>query len=79
LDPALAALPARLNGAIPGLVQDLLAIANRLLPAGTADRASVLTAADIEIDSGPVSKALTILGRRAAERLNKLRTPPSSP
>lgn len=72
-----ATLLARLNGALPGLVPDLLALANRLLPAGTADRASVLTAAEMELDSGPIFKALTMLGRRAAERLNEMRTPPA--
>jgi short-subunit dehydrogenase len=67
---------ARVNGAIPGLVPDLLGIANRLLPAGTDDRESVLTGRVSNARADLCSWDLRCSERRAAERLNELRTLP---
>jgi NAD(P)-dependent dehydrogenase (short-subunit alcohol dehydrogenase family) len=66
-----ATLLARFNGAFPGLVPDMLGTVNHLLPGRTADRESVLTGAEAEASSSGLFRAFTILGRRAARRLNE--------
>jgi len=62
---------ARANGVLPGVVPNILSIANRLLPAGTPDRDSMITGAQAEASKGTLFRAMTTLGRRAAERLNE--------
>jgi NAD(P)-dependent dehydrogenase (short-subunit alcohol dehydrogenase family) len=69
-----ATLLARVNGAFPGLVPDLLGLVARLLPSDDAGRQSILTGARAEEESGEIFKALTTLGRRAAHRLNEMHT-----
>jgi NAD(P)-dependent dehydrogenase (short-subunit alcohol dehydrogenase family) len=68
-----AVLLARLNGAFPGLVPRMMAVANRLLPGPTDDRQSELKGKDAERNRGGWFRVITTLGRRAGERLNQSR------
>jgi short-subunit dehydrogenase len=62
---------ARLNGAFPGLIPDILSLVNRMLP----DAASELTGERMGLDlarlQNQVVKFLTSNGRQAGERLNQ--------
>jgi len=70
-----ASLLARVNGAVPGFIPDVLGLVNRLLPAGTDDRESVRTAGQLEAARGDFFRMLTTLGRKAGQRLNEERMP----
>ncbi len=61
---------ARLHGAFPGLVPDILSFANRLLPAGEGAGTASYTGSESET---PISKSfLTVLGQRASQTYNEV-------
>jgi NAD(P)-dependent dehydrogenase (short-subunit alcohol dehydrogenase family) len=66
-------LLARIQGAFPGLVPEVMSVVNRLLP-GPADGESQKTGTELQAKQGRVLDALTVLGRRAGARLNQATT-----
>jgi NAD(P)-dependent dehydrogenase (short-subunit alcohol dehydrogenase family) len=67
-------LLARLHGAFPGLVPDLLALVNQCLPAATGDSTTEKRGVDLARKQGRFLDLLTTLGRRAGARLNQAAT-----
>ena len=63
-------LLARVQGAFPGLVPDLLALINRLLPSA-GDSAIARDGIDLEREESSFLKIITALGRRAGIGLNQ--------
>ncbi len=61
---------ARIQGAFPGLVPEVMSVVNRLLP-GPSDDESQKTGTELQAKQGRVLDALTVLGRRAGVRLNQ--------
>lgn len=70
LSPQASAL-ARLQGIAPGLVPDVLALVNRLLPKGTNDDTAV-AGIDLLAEQSTFLRTLTTFGREAGERLNQV-------
>lgn len=64
-------LLARVQGAFPGLVPDILAKAARLLPNPTADTETEIRGRDLQHEQGRLFRAITTLGRSAGARLNQ--------
>lgn len=62
----------RVNGLFPGLVPDILAYVNRLLPASTAGFSLDVKGLDIARAREGILRFLTANGKRAGERLNQL-------
>lgn len=70
-----ASLLARLNGAFPGFLPDVFGQLTRLLPSPTSDVHTRRSGESLEDEHGPWYDRLTVLGRRAAERLNQRSQP----
>lgn len=66
-----ASLLARMNSAFPGFVPELFGLVGRLLPQSTDDRRSRSTGAELQDGKSFWFQALTVLGQRAADRLNQ--------
>lgn len=64
-------LVARVQGAFPGLVPDVLGLVNRILPAPTQDEATEKRGIDLARHQGRLLDLLTVMGRRAGARLNQ--------
>ncbi len=64
-------LISRTNGAFPGLVPDVMSLANNLLPAKAGQSSGVISGSVIEDSGGPIFRAITTLGRTAGEELNE--------
>jgi short-subunit dehydrogenase len=68
---AQADLLARLHGAFPGLVPNILSGVSRLRPNPTADTGTERSGRDLQRGQGRVFQAVTSLGRSAGARLNQ--------
>lgn len=67
-------LLARLNGAFPGVVPNILGLVTRLLPVRDGGSSEPMTGAELRRDHGRLFKVATMLGQRAAHRLNQVTT-----
>jgi hypothetical protein len=62
---------ARLHGAFPGLVPNIMALVNRVLPSGTLNESGEVQGREAAPQRGSALHALTRLGRTAGARLNQ--------
>ncbi len=70
-------LLARFHGLFPGLTIDLLGAANRWILPGSEAEDQPRRGADTRVLNSAVMRALTVLGRRAAEQLQPRATAPA--
>jgi hypothetical protein len=66
-----AVILARAQGVFPGLVADLMSVANRLLPQAKSDSEMIIDGIELEKNHGGFYRALTLPGRYAGEELNQ--------
>jgi hypothetical protein len=64
-------LLARLHGAFPGLVPNIMALVNRALPSATPYVTEEIQGREVAPKEGSALRALTALGRSAGARLNQ--------